>query len=268
MDLTKPISQLVNQCKDIIGSNNNYHDTCDSNDINCDSTTVLIIQLYNSNPIKEKNRHIEFSRTLQKNIVNKRIKRIHVLTEVFMDDLMESFGVNDMIENQKIVQTVIGKRLTFSLAFQFAYQNLNHGDIAIIANADIHFDDTLVRIPKILLQNDNGKDKLIALLRWERNYKTNTWVWQPRTDSQDAWIFQITKQQLFLKKDIISKLDFELGTPACDNRLVNIFESSGIEVINPSLDIKALHLHASSYRKPKEAVSGTLSFLPLTFPRY
>jgi hypothetical protein len=39
-----------------------------------------------------------------------------------------------------------------------------------------------------------------------------------------------------------------MGMPGCDNALCYILDNAGYEVLNPSLDIKVIHLHLSLKR--------------------
>jgi hypothetical protein len=45
----------------------------------------------------------------------------------------------------KLNQIVVGKRLTFQAAFEYANTNLS-GELCILANADIYFDGTLLAV--------------------------------------------------------------------------------------------------------------------------
>jgi hypothetical protein len=76
---------------------------------------------------------------------------------------------------------------------------------------------------------------------------------QPRTDSQDAWVFMAPLPH-------IAGADFLLGRPGSDNRLAHLFMTHGLQLANPCLHIRACHLHRSEYRGygKSEIVRGTL----------
>jgi hypothetical protein len=105
--------------------------------------------------------------------------------------------------------------------------------INIIANLDIYFDET------IELANPDSLE-VYALTRHEelpdgrivtfadRHYG------HPGEYSQDAWIFGE-------KPDIFA--DFCIGQRGCDNHLAYLLHEAGYRVTNPSMDIRAIHLH-------------------------
>ena len=61
----------------------------------------------------------------------------------------------------------------------------------------------------------------------------------PRTDSQDAWIFQ---SPLLLSHQALDSLDFYFGTPRCDNRLLYVLSLENITLTNPALAIHAIEI--------------------------
>ena len=82
-----------------------------------------------------------------------------------------------------------------------------------------------------------------------------------RTDSQDAWIFKSP-----LREEILNKLDFQLGQPKCDNRLVYVLQEANYTVIDPAFAIRAIEI---AYTAPllystQNAVQGDVSDLLLS----
>ena len=104
------------------------------------------------------------------------------------------------------------------------------------ANADIYFDDTLA----FLLFNENDQPvllqrRVLALLKWiDRGEALSLHL---RSDSQDAWIFEPP-----LHQQVLDRSDFHMGVTRCDNRLVDIFETSGHDVVNPAFAIHAIEI--------------------------
>ena len=94
---------------------------------------------------------------MTKNLLNPFITQIHILTEEDIDFSSFPFA------SEKINQIILGRRLTFRDAFEYANVNL-FGKKCIVSNSDIFFDDTLHRLVKGNLEN-----KMLALLRWENS---------------------------------------------------------------------------------------------------
>ena len=108
-------------------------------------------------------------------------------------------------------------------------------DINVIANLDIYFDET-IRLTKWI-----ESDTVYCLTRHESdgvgNLKTfkdahgHTGDW-----SQDAWVFTGI--------NIVNvPAPFCPGERGCDNHLAWLFKEAGYKVLNPSIDIRAIHLH-------------------------
>ena len=110
----------------------------------------------------------------------------------------------------------------------------NEGDMVVIANADMLFEDSL------MLADDLKEDECYALSRWEDGDKIQR---QVNGDSQDCWIFRWPIKNVD-KMDI----DFPLGKMGCDNRLAYEIQKAGYKVTNPSKSIKTWHLHKSNAR--------------------
>ena len=114
-------------------------------------------------------------------------------------------------------------------------------DINILANGDIYFDDSIKHA-----FNMQPKD-CYALTRWELvsgqvisfEERHKAGMAQAR-HSQDAWIFRGAVSNVFG--------GFDLGIPGCDNRIAHEIYSAGYNITNPSLTIKAIHVHNSDKR--------------------
>jgi len=73
----------------------------------------LIVQYYRC---ATPERQAEIDTCLRNNLLNPYLSAVHLLTE-------EQFDLSQFPNNDKIVQTVIGERLTFERAFQYANVN-------------------------------------------------------------------------------------------------------------------------------------------------
>lgn len=112
--------------------------------------------------------------------------------------------------------------------------------LLFVANADIYFDNTLALLLSDVYGNTiDFKNQVFALLKWvDRGDALSIHL---RTDSQDSWIFQPP-----LHSRVIELSNFHLGIAKCDNRVVEIFESSGYHVLNPAFAVRGIELQSVS----------------------
>lgn len=182
----------------------------------------LIVQYYKCG---KEDRQQEIDTCLSSNLSNEFISSVHVLTEQLTD-------FSKFPHCKKIKQTVIGERLTFETAFQYANQHADH-QVWILSNADIYFDESLR-----LLIDAKLDEAIFALTRYDIQKDGSSTIVDPAFShgSQDAWIFKtpIRLNRLSAK--------FFLGIPGCDNRIAYEFINAGYKVINPSKIIFAYHL--------------------------
>lgn len=112
------------------------------------------------------------------------------------------------------------------------------GDVSVIANLDIYFDETILHT----LEMPDGD--AYALTRYDIqggkpvffNSSSNG------ADSQDTWIIKG-------KPKAVKEANFTMGVPGCDNRIAFLLQQAGYNVRNPSLTIKTYHLHQTNYRR-------------------
>lgn len=193
----------------------------------------LIIEYFKSS---NEQRDIEYKYCLNENIKNKSIQKIWV----FISD--ES--ILD-IQSDKIEIIKIQSRPTYQFIIDWSSQNLKD-EICIISNGDIFYNDTLS------LLDSNLDNTFVALTRWDLLQNNGQWVaqfynhpWRGNITtgqlSQDCWIYKSP-----IKTD--DRLNFTMGKPGCDNRIVQIYHELGYNVKNPSLQIQSLHLHTTNYR--------------------
>jgi hypothetical protein len=182
-------------------------------------------------------RQKEIDESLLNNTKNENIKKIYLLNDKIYD--LEFLDDKTKIE-QNIVNETSKQRLRFDYAIEFINEKLT-GEICILSNSDIYFDDTLK-----LLNNTNYDNIFIALSRYEHDKLYN------KALSQDSWIFMSP-----LKVNI-KNLGFCFGILGCDNRIAYIAHEHKYKVINPSKTIKSHHLHDSKYRtySIKDRVKG------------
>lgn len=204
------------------------HDTCSA-------SLNLIVQYYKCADSK---RQEEIDYCLLKNLENPLISTVHILSEHDLD--FASFP-----NSGKIIQKVIGQRLTFSKAFQYA-NCVRNSEFWILSNADIFFDETLHH-----LAGQRMEKVLYALSRHDIRSDGSASLVPERYahGCQDAWIFQAP-----LPLEKISA-EFWLGIPGCDNKIAYEFVKAGYFVSNPCKKIVIRHLDLARGANTTEKVS-------------
>lgn len=201
----------------------------------------LITQYYEPKDIARKQ---ETAYCFQNNLNNSDINVIHVLSE-------QKYDFNSFQNNEKIIQTITGKRLTFYDAMVYVNEKVNSGDICVFQNLDIYYDNTLKYLKLIDLKNT-----VIALSRRDINsisgYPNTLELLQSgnKKFSQDSWVVQSPVK-------VTNDLKFFFGVPNCDQRWIYIMYSLGYYICNPCLDIMVYHYHTSQERNYLDNVKGT-----------
>ena len=113
--------------------------------------------------------------------------------------------------------------------------------INILANADIYFDETLELVKSM------GPKDAYALTRTEirkGEFKSfdevHTNAYCQSHWSQDVWIFNGKVNGIWG--------EFHLGRRGCDNRIAWEIHKAGYNLSNPSLSIRAIHVHKNESR--------------------
>jgi hypothetical protein len=187
---------------------------------------------------KDKTRLQELQYCLRTNTSKPDIGYIHLLGE-------RLYSENELgVRSDKIIQTVIGKRLRFQDVFSYIRTQGVHG-FHILLNSDICFSDEG-------LQNLRGSElsthkKMYALLRHEYISADlrKCPIFGPRFDSQDTWIFH---SNFMIQADHESAFGFHFGQPGCDNKMVYLMRVLGYEVLNDPAFIPTFHVHSSKAR--------------------
>lgn len=187
-------------------------------------------------------RQAELDFCLQRNLRNPLIAKVIL----FLDNSLNAAQVKKL-HRPKIETIYCGRRCTYQDFLDYANKYLQ-GEIVIVANTDIFFDESLQDLTDYDLGN-----KFVTLLRWDvvsiepEFLRTQLNV---RMNSQDAWLFYSPLR--------VFPSDFPLGIPCCDNRVLFEAQSVGLQVINPALSIRSYHLHSTNIRnyKTTERVLG------------
>lgn len=202
---------------------------------------ILITTYYEDKNIE---RRQELLDCLTNNSVNPIISEIHLICENVMPPIESS---------DKMVFVLANIRWTFKELIKYA-NKLGNKEIKIIANTDIYFNHTLAFANKIKF------NEVFCLTRWDFDAKEDLKFYE-NFKSQDAWIFHGK-----LPENIGN---YYMGLPGCDNRFAKELLDSGHKIYNPSLSIKAIHMHGSNlrnYHKVVDRVLGKYAYpLPVEF---
>lgn len=185
-------------------------------------TINLIIEYYTSG---NSERQAELDYCLRHNLGNCNIDRIFLF-----------FNGNECnVKHSKVFPVNITGRLRYSDFFLFVKNgDFTSSDIFILANSDIHFDNSLR-----LLNSVDLTRRAICLTRYENNR-----LHKCPKESQDVWIIN----KAHIPEQLIALSGFTLGVPGCDNRIAYLLKENGLEPYNPCIDIKCYHIHASNHR--------------------
>jgi hypothetical protein len=170
-------------------------------------------------------RQHELDECLRHNLRNPHIERVVLLSQS-----------QPSISPAKLVIVPVSQRPSYRDFFEAINAVSGASDINIIANSDIFFDDSLRLVRSIDLRN-----RCLALTRWDVGSDgTSKPLGWP--NSQDAWIFRGHVKW-------IEDANYHLGTPACDWRIAAELNQAGYDLVNPSRDLRAHHLHLSEVRR-------------------
>lgn len=115
------------------------------------------------------------------------------------------------------------------------------GQISVLANSDIYFDDSIGLLLDLFEQKP---DAFIALSRFDKVGDAFT----PHSDphwSQDTWAFLPRADDDGMHD---KQFDIPLGAPRCDNKIAYVFATQGYNVFNPFPFIRSIHVHETNLR--------------------
>jgi hypothetical protein len=189
-------------------------------------------------------------------LVQQRYQSPNTARQAELDRCREINAGLDAFAHVEIVDGT-ARRWTFGDFFRLAAERYA-GEICVIANSDIAFDDSIALAGPLAEEG-----MLVALSRWDdpaapsMEGRVAGGHWHFFSHSQDAWVFKAGAMPAF-------PADIQLGIPQCESRLAYEAAAAGIAVVNPALSIRAFHHHASAVRswRRKDGYRG-----PLLFPR-
>lgn len=131
-------------------------------------------------------------------------------------------------------------RITYN---DFFKETANYSaDINILANSDIYFNDTILKV------RDMNSSECYCITRWEENkgdivrFKDHHGYNNGAKEkySQDVWVIKGKAKQIYGA--------FHLGIPGCDNRIAYEFTMAKYLVSNPTEKIQCIHRHQDKNR--------------------
>ena len=200
------------------------------NEMPTDHKIILVQQFFiNSDP----NRQNEIRNCLKFNCHNLKIDKILLLNERLYDE--NELGITD----KKIEQVVIEERLTYKKVFDYV-QNEYPNSTIVLANSDIFFDASIANVNKVSLDSTRS---ILCQSRIEYRLEQNLsdCVGIDRHDSQDVWIWNSSSVKL--DTDQLKLIDFNMGKPGCDNRIIFLMDLFSIVPYNIPLIVKCYHYH-------------------------
>lgn len=192
---------------------------------------MILLTSYYDNP----DRKHEFDYCLKQNVKNDHIEKIILFYE----------GGRLPTKSKKI-ELLHYDRPTY---YDF-FDHIVDGQVNVISNTDIYFDDSLVFANRI------HQNECWAITRHEfRNKCIMPFDSKPQW-SQDVWIMTRKPRNIDQYQKVVAinnitnhyeTIDFCMGVPGCDNHLAYLL-SRDFSLRNPYHDVKCIHVHQESKR--------------------
>ena len=175
-------------------------------------------------------RQQEFDLCLERNLSCQHLHRIFLL----VDD-----GHTPPFKDPRLTVLPLARRPTYADWLRLGREQHVHG-ISLLANTDIHFDDTLPLVRRCLARQQT----FLALSRYELS--AGTLVAHPEPEwSQDVWGLHTEST---LHPELLRSLEVPLGVPRCDNKVAYLFATRGWAVSNPQPLLRSVHVHETQQR--------------------
>lgn len=207
---------------------------------------------------KTKERTDEINSALFLNANNASISRIILLTERFYTP--QELGLEE--DNAKVVQEVIGHRMTFADVWSYIDRNGTEGYIAV-AHADIFLDKTIENCRCSML---HATPCVVALTRYE--YSSTV---EGKLDScqlfmrcpercQDSWVWHTDGMKTpCIKKRQVFDIPIGIANAAMGNAY--LFGLAGATLYNDPERIRTYHMHQSGFRTDQDRFTGNAHFI-------
>ena len=188
---------------------------------------------------KERQEEVVFC--LQRNLLSPHVHTTHILCEDARDVLFVK--ALNLFMDWKLVFHILGRRMTYKDAFQYASRNLL-GKNTIIMNSDNYVHEGFEHLDGNILANKT----MYALTRREIaeegrkcNFEDFCAVNYSYRGSHDAWVFRLMAP---VADDILDKINYPLNLMGIEQVLIFYFKTSeGFTVKNPCRILKIVHHH-------------------------
>ncbi len=167
--------------------------------------------------------------------------------------------------NDKVNLIPLTTRNTYQDYIEYATKNIPQGDIIVLANSDMYFDDSIIKAKQF-----NLNKHVLTLTRWSshgtedgnRYIGDKITFYKNHSCSQDVWIWKNP-----LNNVPLVDVNFGMGVPGCDNKIALRFKQMGYTPLNPCLDIICYHYHQTgessrTYDRVKDRIPGPYHFVP------
>jgi NACalpha-BTF3-like transcription factor len=186
--------------------------------------------------------HSDKNRAKEIKFCLKKLSQVECLEKVIL--LNEKIYTNKEmgVTSDKIEQVDLGHRFSFKDVFDYITTAKLKGYI-VFGNADIFVDETIKVLRKTNLHLEKS---FIGLLRYDYNVKNRRYkIFGPRFDSQDTWILHSNHN---VTEKFRRALDFNFGTPGCDNKILYLMKILGYKIYNTPSVLKIFHVHETEIR--------------------
>ena len=211
----------------------------------------MINLYYNYYQSDNKDRMYELDFCLSKILENKYIDNVFIF--ISKNDF-QFFG-NYLNSNENINIIQIEDRPTYKFSIETINKNSSNDDINILINSDCYIDES-----NTYLINNIKHNEVWCMNKYDVIDENFNLSFHSASCSQDCWIFRG-------KINNIENIDFNFGTPGCDNRFAYESKAGGYILRNPSKDIKIIHYHLSQIRTcphkdwDKHRIYGSYEFI-------
>lgn len=195
-------------------------------------------------------RQKEFIFCLQQNLLSTHVQEIHILCETNQDPSFIRALALSM--DWKLVFKVLGRRMRYRDAFQYASQNLL-GKFTMIINADCYIDKGFEYLTEDLL----SLRTLYALTRHETSENVNLCkkvdFCGPNSKyigSHDAWLFKLLEP---VPSVLLENIDFRPNIEGIERVLIFYLRKYGrFRIKNPCKILHIVHHHCNRNKNTKE----------------
>jgi len=200
-------------------------------------------------------RAAEINECFKRNIENPLITTLKIFFEVEADMAL-------IPNHQKIVKCFYPHRMTYGYWLRET-DKLPVGTLSMLINSDMYLTDS---ISHLILHTQQILDhkKFVAISRY------NPENGQPVLNKDPHWtqdVWALVKAKESMPPALYQEAAFELGQPACDNKIAYVMHSYGYNLTNPCFKVQTVHLQADdSTRSYDPKISKLIGLQAYVYP--